>query len=71
MAGVGAVHERERAALGLAESVTALPAPEERRRVEAEAREVLGDEACGVVAWVAVTINAFNRVSITSHHPVV
>ncbi|MDF9715049.1 carboxymuconolactone decarboxylase family protein [Nocardioides sp. ChNu-153] len=63
--------ERERAALALAESVTRLPPVEERRAVEADARRVLGDEAYGAVAWIAVTINAFNRVSITSQHPVV
>lgn len=62
--------ERERAALALAESVTTLPPHAERCKVEREARKVLGDEAYGVVAWVAVTINAFNRISITSHHPV-
>jgi hypothetical protein len=34
------------------------------------ARQVLGDAAFAVVAWAAVSMNAFNRLSITSHHPV-
>lgn len=62
--------ERERAALQLAESITRLPDPLDRLYAEDEARAVLGDEAYAAVAWVAITMNAFNRISITSHHPV-
>ncbi|KRB77333.1 carboxymuconolactone decarboxylase [Nocardioides sp. Root190] len=62
--------EHERAALQLAESITRLPEPDERRYAEDEARAVLGDEAHAAVAWIAITMNAFNRISITSHHPV-
>ena len=62
--------DRERAALALAESVTTLPGADRRRRVEDESRAVLGDDAFAAVAWVALTMNAFNRISMTSHHPV-
>ncbi len=62
--------EQEQAALQLAESITRLPEPDERRYAEDEARAVLGDDAYSAVAWVAITMNAFNRISITSHHPV-
>ncbi|TNM41190.1 carboxymuconolactone decarboxylase family protein [Nocardioides albidus] len=62
--------EREQAALQLAESITRLPEPDERRYAEDEARAVLGDAAYSAVAWVAITMNTFNRISITSHHPV-
>jgi len=62
--------ERERAALQLAEAITLLPESHERRYAEDEARAVLGDAAYSAVAWVAITMNAFNRISITSHHPV-
>ena len=62
--------EQERAALYLAESITRLPEPDERRYAEDMARAVLGDAAYAAVAWVAITMNAFNRISITSHHPV-
>ncbi|HWJ11082.1 MAG TPA: carboxymuconolactone decarboxylase family protein [Nocardioides sp.] len=62
--------EQEQAALQLAESITRLPEPVERIYAEDVARAVLGDEAYSAVAWVAITMNAFNRISITSHHPV-
>ena len=62
--------EKERAALALAESVTELPDHRTRELEEAYAREHLSAEEFSVVSWLAITINAFNRVSITSHHPV-
>ena len=63
-------NEQEQAALQLAESITQLPDLLERRYAEDESRAVLGDAAYAAVAWVAITMNAFNRISITSHHPV-
>lgn len=62
--------EKERAALALAESITELPDQRAREHAEAFARECLSAEEFSAVSWVAVTMNAFNRVSITSHHPV-
>ena len=62
--------DTESAALELAECVTRIPAPAVRGEVEDVARRVLGDAAYAVVAWAAVSMNAFNRLSITSHHPV-
>lgn len=61
---------RERAALELAESITRLPHNGLRELAEDQAREVLGDAAYAVVAWAALAMNAFNRLSIVSHHPV-
>ncbi|WP_309054116.1 carboxymuconolactone decarboxylase family protein [Streptomyces sp.] len=61
---------RERAALGLAEAVTDPADASAQERAYAEAREVLDEEAISAVIWVAITINAFNRVSILSKHPV-
>ncbi|GHK03951.1 carboxymuconolactone decarboxylase family protein [Streptomyces sp. NPDC003753] len=60
----------ERAALALAEATTN---PADTTRQEAAygtAREVLTDDQISAVIWVAVTINAFNRVSVMSGHPV-
>ncbi|AEY85536.1 hypothetical protein SHJG_0257 [Streptomyces hygroscopicus subsp. jinggangensis 5008] len=34
------------------------------------ARQVLSDDQISAVIWVSITINAFNRVSIMSKHPV-
>ncbi|MEZ0577439.1 carboxymuconolactone decarboxylase family protein [Nocardioides sp. MH1] len=60
----------ESAALELAESITRIPVPAERGATEEVARQVLGDDAYAVIAWAAISMNAFNRISITSHHPV-
>ncbi|MGO4235399.1 carboxymuconolactone decarboxylase family protein [Pseudarthrobacter sp. YAF2] len=62
--------DKERAALALVESITELPDHGSREREEALARECLTADEFSAVSWVAVTMNAFNRVSITSHHPV-
>ena len=62
--------DRERAALALAESVTVLPGARKRELEEAYAREHLTDEQYSAVCWLAIAMNAFNRVSITSQHPV-
>jgi AhpD family alkylhydroperoxidase len=61
---------RERAALALAEATTSpgnVTAQEEAYDV---ARQALTDDEISAVIWVAITINAFNRVSIMSKHPV-
>jgi AhpD family alkylhydroperoxidase len=60
--------EQEAAALGLAECIAELPDAARRRLVEDRAMAVLGPEQWSVVAWIAVAMNAFNRVSITSLH---
>lgn len=60
----------ERAALAVAEAVTLLPDPERREGELAAARAVLGDDGFSAAAWLAINMNSFNRISITSHHPV-
>lgn len=60
----------ERAALELAEAVTRLPRNGLRELAEDQAREVLGEQAYAVIAWAAIAMNGFNRLSIVSHHPV-
>ncbi|MDP9884390.1 carboxymuconolactone decarboxylase family protein [Sinomonas atrocyanea] len=60
----------ERAALDVAEAVTLLPDDEERLNTLAKARAELGDARFSALAWAAVTMNAFNRVSIVSRHKV-
>ncbi|MFB6986881.1 carboxymuconolactone decarboxylase family protein [Streptomyces sp. NPDC056178] len=61
---------RERAALALAEATTHPADALAQERAYAEAHEVLSDDELSAVIWVAITINAFNRVSILSKHPV-
>lgn len=60
----------ECAVLDVAEVTTRLPDPQERRAALASAHATLGDEAFTAVEWAAVTMNAYNRVSILSEHPV-
>ncbi|MER7192813.1 carboxymuconolactone decarboxylase family protein [Streptomyces flaveolus] len=60
----------ERAALALAEATTRPADTAARDAATTAAREVLSDDQISAVIWVAVTINAFNRVSVMSRHPV-
>ncbi|MEU7699602.1 carboxymuconolactone decarboxylase family protein [Streptomyces sp. NPDC039028] len=61
---------RERAALALAEATTDPADRLGQDRAYGEARTVLSDDEISAVLWVAIAINAFNRVSILSRHPV-
>ncbi|MFG2881117.1 carboxymuconolactone decarboxylase family protein [Streptomyces sp. NPDC048297] len=60
----------ERAALALAEAATDPADAALQEAAYDTAREVLTDDQVSAVIWVAITINAFNRVSIMSKHPV-
>jgi AhpD family alkylhydroperoxidase len=60
----------ERAALALAEATTEPTDAAAQEAAWAAARDTLTDEQISAVIWVAIAINAFNRVSIMSKHPV-
>ncbi|WP_067566941.1 carboxymuconolactone decarboxylase family protein [Nocardia acidivorans] len=62
--------DQERAALIIAETVTAIPDEQCIAREYAAARQHLSDDQLSVLIWAATTIGAFNRVSILSGHPV-
>lgn len=62
--------DQTRAALEIAELVTELPAHEVANRAYDRATDILDAEQISVVVWAAITINAFNRVSILSGHQV-
>jgi AhpD family alkylhydroperoxidase len=62
--------EREQAVLAIAEAATRLPLTEDARADLAGARSVLGEATYVAAEWVAVAINAFNRISILSAHRV-
>lgn len=66
----GTYSAADRAALGLAEAVATLPDEHQLDAEYAAAREQFSEEQISVIVWVAVTIGAFNRVSILSAHPV-
>ncbi|MER6298711.1 carboxymuconolactone decarboxylase family protein [Kitasatospora sp. NPDC001539] len=61
---------RERAALALAEATTTPSDAALQEAAYGMAREALTEEEISAVIWVAIAINAFNRVSIMSKHPV-
>lgn len=56
----------ERAALALAEEVTDLPVPAGHDWDDGS----LTDAQASAISWLAVAMNAWNRVAITSHYPV-
>ncbi|MEV1068952.1 carboxymuconolactone decarboxylase family protein [Streptomyces sp. NPDC050263] len=60
----------ERAALALAEVTTVLSDAAAQEAAYEDARQALTEDQISAVIWVAVTINAFNRVSVLSKHPV-
>ncbi|TDC18905.1 carboxymuconolactone decarboxylase family protein [Streptomyces sp. 8K308] len=61
---------RERAALALAEATTDPRDTTAQETAYAVARRALTEDEISAVIWVAIAINAFNRVSILSKHPV-
>jgi AhpD family alkylhydroperoxidase len=62
--------DREKAVLAIAEAATLLPLTEEAQADLYAVQNVLGKELFVAAEWVAATINAFNRISILSEHPV-
>ncbi|MFC4469919.1 carboxymuconolactone decarboxylase family protein [Streptomyces xiangluensis] len=60
----------ERAALTLAEATTDPTNAGAQASAYEAARQVLTDDQVSAAIWVAITMNAFNRVSIMSKHPV-
>ena len=60
----------ERAALGLAEATTDPTNNDAQTSAYEAAREALSEDQISAAIWVAITIGAFNRVSIMSGHPV-
>ncbi|MCT9620362.1 carboxymuconolactone decarboxylase family protein [Curtobacterium sp. C2H10] len=57
----------EQAALLIAEQITGIGDQHVTRRPEVAP---LSDEQVSAITWVAIVINAWNRVAITSHYPV-
>ncbi len=58
--------DQERAALALAEEVTRLSVPE---RLDWD-NGSLSDEQVSAISWLAIAMNAWNRIAIRSHYPV-
>lgn len=62
--------EQERAALALAEAVTLIADGHVPDDVYASAATTLSDAQLSAVTWLAIVMNAWNRIGITSRHPV-
>ena len=62
--------EKESAALTLAEAITTISDADAREREGSAARKHLSAAEFSAVSWLAIAMNAFNRVSIVSQHPV-
>jgi AhpD family alkylhydroperoxidase len=62
--------EAERAALAITEEITLIADVTSGRRGEDEDHPELTDAQVAAVRWLGISINSFNRLSITSHHPV-
>ncbi|GAB3269835.1 carboxymuconolactone decarboxylase family protein [Arthrobacter pigmenti] len=62
--------DTERAALTIAEAATELGEPENLAAKMDTARTALTDAQYSALQWAAITMNAFNRVSILSRHPI-
>jgi AhpD family alkylhydroperoxidase len=62
--------DQEFAALTLAESLTVLDKTEDRDAIAAEVAQYLTTEQISAIEWSTILINAFNRISIASDHPV-
>jgi len=61
---------KERAALALVEAVTLIADGQVPDAVYAAAEEALTDEEIAAVEWLAIVINAWNRIAIASRYPV-
>lgn len=66
----GFFSEHERAALALAEAVTLVAEGQVPDDVYAAASDVLSDPQLSAVTWLAVVMNGWNRIAITSRYPV-
>lgn len=66
----GVFTDEQKAALLLAESLTVLDPTVDRQAINARAAAHLTTAQISAVEWTTTLINAFNRVSIASGHPV-
>lgn len=62
--------DTERAALNLAERVTLISDDTSVANRGVTPEDHLNDEQISAVTWLAVVMNAWNRIAITSHYPV-
>jgi AhpD family alkylhydroperoxidase len=64
----GLYSERERAALALTEAITLVSNGHVSDEVYAASREIFDEEEFATLSWMIVSINAFNRIAVTSRY---
>ena len=64
----GLYSERERAALALTEAITLISTGYVSDEVYAASREIFDEEEFATLSWMIVSINAFNRIAVTSRY---
>ena len=62
--------QKERAALELAEAVTLVSTGQVPDSIYEQAAEVLSPEELSAIEWLAIAINSWNRIAISSRYPV-
>lgn len=62
--------DQERAALELSETITNVAVDAVPDEVYARVSDVLERREIAALAWVCIVINSFNRIGVTSRHPV-
>jgi AhpD family alkylhydroperoxidase len=62
--------DKERAALGLVESITTISEGQLPDAIYQQAAEHLSGEEISAVEWLAIVINNWNRIAISSRYPV-
>ncbi|SNT00396.1 carboxymuconolactone decarboxylase family protein [Rhodococcoides kyotonense] len=62
--------EQEQAALTLAERITRIGDEHTAPAPEVDVASALTEKQIAAVTWVAITINGWNRIAISSHYPV-
>ena len=62
--------DEERAALVLAERITRIGEEHTSHPLEIDVAATLSDQQIAAVTWLAVAVNGWNRIAISSHYPV-
>jgi len=63
-------NEKERAALALVEAVTLISVGQVPDNIYEEAASKLSEKEISAIEWIAIVINTWNRVAISSRYPV-
>ena len=62
--------DEERAALVLAERITRIGDEHTANPPEIDVATTLSDQQIAAVTWLAIAVNGWNRIAISSHYPV-